>query len=290
MRTISSCCLKLLLLFQAVPVQAAQQRIDEREVRANEVIPFQLSAGFLIVVEGRVGHLKGLRFVLDTGATYSVVARKVADKFSLTRSKERLFNFDKWVEVERAEFPEVQFGPIEVRNASLMVDDLTKSSEFATDLDAVIGLDLLSMSKRFRIDYEARTVLLQKTSGAPHGDLRQEKPNRFVVQVLVQGGPVRLLVDTGMEGILLYEDRVRKRVPGLRLLDERNGVRLGRLRVKRAKLPGVYWGNGEKELQVYLMRGPLEDIARGIEGYLGTASLKALQIEFDFEGKKFRWQ
>jgi len=62
------------------------------------------------------------------------------------------------------------------------------------------------------------------------------------------------------------------------------------LRVKRAKLPGVYWGNGEKELQVYLMRGPLEDIARGIEGYLGTASLKALQIEFDFEGKKFRWQ
>jgi len=282
--------LKLLLLFQAVPVQAAQQRIDEREVRANEVIPFQLSAGFLIVVEGRVGHLKGLRFVLDTGATYSVVARKVADKFSLTRSKERLFNFDKWVEVERAEFPEVQFGPIEVRNASLMVDDLTKSSEFATDLDAVIGLDLLSMSKRFRIDYEARTVLLQKTSGAPHGDLRQEKPNRFVVQVLVQGGPVRLLVDTGMEGILLYEDRVRKRVPGLRLLDERNGVRLGRLRVKRAKLPGVYWGNGEKELQVYLMRGPLEDIARGIEGYLGTASLKALQIEFDFEGKKFRWQ
>jgi hypothetical protein len=38
------------------------------------------------------------------------------------------------------------------------------------------------------------------------------------------------------------------------------------------------------------MRGPSEDIARGIEGYLGTASLKARQIEFDFEGNKLRWQ
>jgi predicted aspartyl protease len=245
-KTILSCFLKVLLLFQTVSVQA-QQGIDEREVGAKGSIPFQLSAGFLIVVEGRIGDLKGLRFVLDTGATYSVVARKVADKFSLTRSKDRLFNFDKYAQVERAEFPEVQFGPIEVRNASLMVDDLGKSSELAKDMDAVIGLDLLSMSKRFRIDYVARRVLLQTAGGARHGDLRQEKPKCFVVQVLVHGGPVRLVVDTGMEGILLYEDRVRKQVPRLRLLNEINGVRAGRLQMKRAKLPGVDWGNGEKE-------------------------------------------
>jgi hypothetical protein len=41
---------------------------------------------------------------------------------------------------------------------------------------------------------------------------------------------------------------------------------------------------------VFLISGPREDLLPGIDGYRGTAPLKAKRIEIDFEGKTMRWQ
>jgi hypothetical protein len=49
--------------------------------------------------------------------------------------------------VEWADFSEVQFGPIEVQKASLMVADLVNSSKFRERVDGIIGLDLLCASR-----------------------------------------------------------------------------------------------------------------------------------------------
>jgi predicted aspartyl protease len=58
-------------------------------------VPFELRGGFLVVFEGRIAHLQNLKFVLDTGASYSVVDRKVAQRLSLRRHAGRVFSFDK---------------------------------------------------------------------------------------------------------------------------------------------------------------------------------------------------
>jgi predicted aspartyl protease len=286
---------KLKNLSSAVSTSSCLSNMNETQAQQSDTtlpvpIPFQLRNGFLIIVEGGIGPLAQLKFVLDTGATYTMVDRKIADKLSLPRQSGNVINFDRYEKVEWTDIAELHLGPLKVQNFRVMVGDLKRFSELADGVDAIIGLDLLSMSRRFRIDYVAGAVLLQAGSRAAHSDLRQEEPKPFVVPILVQGRPIRLAVDTGMEGIQLYEDRVRKQVPGLRLLDEINGVRFGRLQMKRARLPGVYLGSEEKVLEVYLMRGPEKDIFPDIDGYLGTASLNARQIEFDFEGNKLRWQ
>lgn len=120
-----------------------QERTDANQLETGQSVPFELTAGFLISVKGRIGQLDGLQFILDTGATTTVVDRKIAKKLQISLRRDRVFSFQKYFDVERAEFPEIQLGPVKAQNVSLLVADLTKTSEFSGHSDAIIGLDLL---------------------------------------------------------------------------------------------------------------------------------------------------
>jgi hypothetical protein len=48
-----------------------------------------------VVVDGQIGNLKGLRFILDTGATHSLIDRKVADRLRVEAARGKVMNFDK---------------------------------------------------------------------------------------------------------------------------------------------------------------------------------------------------
>ena len=40
-------------------------------------LPFRLSSGYLIQVEGRIGDQTNLKFILDTGASISMVVKEL---------------------------------------------------------------------------------------------------------------------------------------------------------------------------------------------------------------------
>src|ERR1043165_5906015 len=84
-------------------------------------VPFTLSQGFLITVEGRIGPLSRLKFILDKGTTRSMVDRKIAEKLALTRHPSQLFEFDRVVATEKTTLPDVQVGPVEVANVLAVV-------------------------------------------------------------------------------------------------------------------------------------------------------------------------
>ena len=289
MKLLGFCLATAAIFFFSDEIRGQQNLVMSDAVRPN-AIPFQLEGGFLIEVEGRIGQLEGLKFILDTGATHSVIDRRIADRLSLTLRPKRVFNFDRFVRVDWAEFPDVQFGPIEVRNVSMMVSELAKSSELSGDADAIIGLDLLSTTSKVGIFYDSKMVVLRPRDVNAQGASERDKPECFTVEALVQGHDVRLLLDTGMKGILLYEDRIRKRIPSVRLTDERKGAFMGRLQGKTARLPGFRLDGPESDVMVFLLKGPRQDLLPGIDGYLGTASLKAKRIELDFEAKTMRWR
>lgn len=253
-----------------------------------EELPFELRNGFLVVVEGRIGQLKGLKFILDTGTSRSVVDRRVAEQFDLQHRPGKVFRFDKYMPVELAEFPEVQFGPVKVHGATLMITDPASTSRLAEHVDAIIGLDLLCASRGLLIDYEARRILF-RSSLSDNPTSPQQCPPSLTMNITIQGRPARLSVDTGMEGILLYEDKLRKRFPQLKLEDEVEDVQVGFLRLKQAKLPGVKFGSSESEPTVFLMKGPVKELA-DIDGFLGPRALNARQVEFNFEAKMLAWR
>jgi hypothetical protein len=270
--------------------------VDQIQARQNPAvpsartgaIPFQLVGGFLIEVEGGIGHLEGLNFILDTGTTDSVVDQRIADRFSAARRSGKVFNIDRFVSVDRMEFPDVHFGPVAVHNVSMRVTELSKFSNLIPNADAIIGLDLLKTASKLDILYDSKMVLL-----TPRNAIREDTSERskcLTVQVIIQDHPIELMFDTGLEGLLLYEDRIRKHIPDLRLADVRKNAHEGRLRGKIARLPGLRIGGPESDAEVFLIPGPRGDMLPDIGGVLGTAPLKANRIELDFAGKALRWK
>ena len=98
----------------------------------------------------------------------------------------------------------------------MLIASLNKLSDFAHGVDALIGVDLLQLNN-LTFDYDTRRVLFSPIDHNIQGTQMRPKPTGFTVRVQVQGHPINLLLDTGFEGVLLYEDRIRAHIPGLRM-------------------------------------------------------------------------
>jgi predicted aspartyl protease len=250
------------------------------------VIPFELVSGFLVVVDGQIGNLDGLKFILDTGSTHSLIDRKVADRLRLQRRPGDVMNFNGYTAVEWADISGLRVGPLSTETLRVMVAKLAEFSEFA-GADGIIGLDVLSRSRKFTIDYDRRTVSIQM---ADDGTPARSTSPYFVVPLVVQGLRMDLIVDTGLQVIVLYKNRLHKRLPRVKTEGKLTNVTMGRSRGTQATLSGVRIGGGEVVISVILIDGPDEDALPGVDGVLGTAFLSAKRIEFDFHARILRWQ
>ena len=252
-------------------------------------IPFKLYVGYLVVIEGRIGGFGKLRFVLDTGVTHSVIDRKLAARTSVERRPGKVLNFDRTVLVEWTDVSEVQFGPINLAHFSMVVSDLRYFQSFATNIDAVIGLDVLRLSS-FSIHYDARKIFfgpMNTASGVP----MISDPVCLSVQLVVGDRRLRLVVDTGSPALVLYEDRVLGRIGELRIASEIDGSSMGSyVHAKRATLPRARLGTTDLGRTVFLVKAPPANVLPGIDGYLGTDALKARRIDFNFETNTLAWK
>jgi predicted aspartyl protease len=281
--------LACLSLFFPSPLPADDQPRPS-EIAPGGTLPFRLSSGYLIQVEGRIGDQAHLKFILDTGSTISIVGQRVAQKLRLDAHRAQSFNFDRNLQWETSTVPEVQFGRVRAANVQVLVGDLARYSAFAGKADAIIGLDLLQLSN-FTIDFGAGHLIFDP--GPPKTYLAGGDPMTkcLIVELQVQDRPVHLIVDTGLQGILLYEERLRRSVPGLRTSGSiKNATMGGRAPVKQATLPDVIFGEGNREVPVVFLPSPAPDMLAGIDGVVGIAALQARRVHFDFSGKTLSWE
>jgi predicted aspartyl protease len=143
----------------------------------------------------------------------------------------------------------------------------------------------------FSIDYDSKKITFyscQQDYSQPSGEPLSEC---LMVEVQVQGHPVRLIVDTGFSGLLLYEERLLKRIPLLKTAGNSTGVSMGEwLQAKQMVLPDVVLGARKGEVSVLLVKAPPPDRLPGIDGVVGLTPLKAHRVQFDFVGKRLSWE
>jgi predicted aspartyl protease len=253
-------------------------------------LPFRLSSGYLIEVEGRIGTQSNLKFVLDTGATISIVDSRIANQIKLQRRPAESFSFDRKLAWEVTTVPEVQFGQIKARNIQMLVGRLAEYSEFAKKADAIIGMDLLKLSD-FSIDYDTKKIIFHSQQREYTRPIGEPLSECVILELLVQGHPVRLIVDTGFPGLLLYEERLLRQVPALRTAGNPTDVSMGgRLPAKQVVLPDVVFGARNGEVSVLLIKTPSPDTLPGIDGIVGLAPLKARRVYFNFVAKRLSWE
>jgi len=253
-------------------------------------LPFRFSDGYLITVEGQIGTQTNLKFILDTGATISIVDSRIADKLKLPCHPAESLSFDRKLAWQSTTVPEVRFGQVKAKNIQMLVGHLGEYSEFAKKADAIIGMDLLKLIN-FSIDNDSKKIIFDSHQREHIPASGEPLTECLILEVQVQGHPVRLIVDTGFPGLLLYEERLLKHVPALRIAGRPTGVSVGgRLQAKQAVLPDVVFGARNGEVSVLLMKAPPPDALSGIDGIVGLAPLKAHRINFDFVGKNLTWE
>ncbi len=250
-------------------------------------IPFKLYGGYAIVVRGAIGNQENLNFLVDTGAVPSAVHQQLARRLNLRGARENISLLSQTRSLERVALAEVRIGPLKLASVSAVVLDLVKiESELVVRLDAIIGLDLLGR-QNFTIDYRQRKLLIGAagvTGEAIPFELRSEAGAPYVVvRMEMNSQVVRLLLDTGTDGLTLFAARVKERMPSLQKLGAGKDVSAGgeyaveRIRISDVRLGGIERG----KRQAAMIQTPAAAL-RDFDGLLGPVSLGIMRISFDF--------
>ena len=106
----------------------------------------------------------------------------------------------------------------------------------------------------------------------------------------VDGVSIDLLLDTAASGILLFQSRIRDRLPQLNSLGERKSSNMGGdFRLQRVLLATTNFGETDFGQQNAFVVEDQEDESREFDGLLGPSALGLKQITFDFQRHTFSW-
>jgi len=161
--------------------------------------------GYLVVVSGQIGGLKAKQnFVIDTGTSPSMLNARVAKKLGLPVTDSTLLAVGSQVPTRRTVLPHLDLGPIHATGVHMNVMDLTwLEQQFSMEIAGLVGMDVLGQAS-FRLDYDRRELQFGDVNdaGIP---VKYDRPSHLALaDVTVQGKPVRLLVDTGTDMIVVY--------------------------------------------------------------------------------------
>jgi len=260
----------------------------------GSTLSFRLYGGYTVVVKGSIGGLAKLNFIVDTGAVPTVVDKRIARKLRLEGNTEELQVFSGTLQTERVVVPSVVIGPIQTGPHSVLVEDLSPFSlSLGISIDGMVGLDILGQSN-FTLDYFSKQIIfgaLGPSDPASTVPIEVNPAGYVTVEAAIDGRLLRLMVDTGTSDFVLFRNRVRDSVRGVRLLSRKPMANLGgRLQVVTAELD-------EAALGPLSLRGrhvSLMDVSPAtppdLEGLLGARYLGSDCIAFDFEHKRMAWE
>ena len=181
-------------------------------------ISIKLVADHLVVARGSWGQLHNLNLLLDTGATPSLVHRRVASKLQASGVAQTYTQFRDGIVTDRITAADFRIGTVPVGQVTMLAVNLTHiERECGIPIDAIIGMDVLRLLGKFTIDYNGKFVeigaALQNGIVVPFDS---ESSPYIGVLLNANGKALRVILDTGANRINLFESRAGDAVKGLR--------------------------------------------------------------------------
>lgn len=262
---------------------------------ANETtLPFVLHRGFSIVVRGSMGGIQGLNFIIDTGSAPSVVDSRLSHRLHLKGEADQITVFARNVPAERVVLPSVDLGPIHAAGVGALAQDLSFIERMlGMRIDALIGLDVLGR-RNFSIDYASGCLRFDPPPDAPQvwADI-VEGDSYAVIEIELNGVPVRLMVDTGVKHLILFESRAQALFAKNHILNVKvsSGTAIGgAVNLKQVEPPIARLGQTPVVIgSIFLLETPA-DLSLGFDGLLGVAALQPVRVDFNFERRAIGWK
>jgi hypothetical protein len=173
-------------------------------------LPIQPYEDYLVVVEGSIGDLEKLAFIIDTGAYPSVIDQKIAIALGLKERDGEVLMVNGSVQTKLATLPLVAVGPVRVEDVPVRVQDLSSLGKtLARRIDAVIGLDVLGANS-FSIDYRRKRLRFGSVRRTRSSVSFETGKSVVIVEARLDDHPVRLLVDTGTSVLVLFQSHLKR--------------------------------------------------------------------------------
>lgn len=191
--------------------------VAARGYTETKTLKFDLYRDYLIVARGSAGPLKGLNFLVDTGASPTVLDRRLAQKLHLEQLPASIAVLDGSVQAGQAVVPALHFGPLEADNLPVLVEDLSFFQKaLPLHIDAVIGLDVLGQAP-FEIVYPSREIRFNSFPQRAKSLPLQFKAGLPIVDAELNHVSLHLLVDTGASGLILFGQSTPRPVSPMRV-------------------------------------------------------------------------
>ena len=180
-------------------------------------VRFDLYRGYLMVARGSAGTAKGLTFLLDTGASSSVLDPKLARQLHLQRLPASIAVLGGSVPAEKSIAPSLNVGPLQSNNVPVLLEDLSfLQKALPIRVDGIIGLDVLGQSA-FVIDYPAHQIHFGPLPALPDAIPLHMAGGLPILDAEVNDLPAHLLLDTGASSLFLFARSTPGAVSDLRI-------------------------------------------------------------------------
>lgn len=259
----------------------------DRETGAVTKVGFDLYRDYLMVVRGSAGPLKGLRFLLDTGASPSVLDSHLAEKLHLNVSPAGIMVLNGSVQGGIATAPSLRFGPIRKDRLPVLVEDLSfLQRALPVRIDAIVGLDLLGQST-FVIDYASREIHFGPLPPMPLSIPLQVKEGLAIVDAEVNHAPVRLLVDTGSSSLILFNVEKPALAPGAKAGGAQgSSMAIGEFDRKQVRQLDLRLGEAEFTHEPAFVVRDQRSAGQDFDGLVSPAALGITRVAVDLDRGK----
>lgn len=242
----------------AMPDESTYSRLE----RGPVTIPFDY-IGNLIVISARINSGEEAKFIVDTGASQTVIDKTMAQTLGpLTTNTFNVTALAKAVPLSYTKLDKVQIGDLSVENISALVTDL---SSFSTSIGqrpgGLIGANILS---RFLVtfDFQDKKLVLSDPKNVAVPDRAVIVPTSpvfaatgLVVSGLLDDKPINFLVDTGAAfNNLPYSLAQQFNAGSVLTVGQLNGLDGLKTRIGSIKLKELKLGNFNVPNPVFVVR------------------------------------
>src|SRR5947209_9029578 len=171
-------------------------------------LPIRVYRGYLVVVEGSIGNIHKLNFIVDTGAYPSVVDQKIAHTLSLAEQPGRVNLSNRTVPTRLVVLPSLLLGPVRLDSLPVLTEDLSfLEKALGHRVDGIVGLDVLRKSS-FTINYRTKEMLFGPIENLIFSAPFETDTPVVTVRMGFQNRQLRLVVDSCGPDLMLFQSSI----------------------------------------------------------------------------------